>query len=183
VTKPPGVSPNLLMADVLVDRIRQDVEVAERRGIDVANLVLSPPVPLLGPSVSDAQACVPPFPMSADREAETSHRPSAVTDEIDTINAAEDTGTAGDTDDLEVHYGPLTGREWVALGECVETHDLRRDPDDHRPGEPQYRPEFLRLVEFHHVPFAQLRDRVMAEDAGRPWLRRAGDADHAGGVQ
>jgi hypothetical protein len=78
-----------------------------------------------------------------------------------------------------VRYGPLTGREWIAFSECAKMHD----PHDHKPGEPQYRPEFLRLVEFFHVPFNQCRDRIMARNAMEPCLSQEDDTDHAEGVE
>jgi hypothetical protein len=170
--KPPGSSPNLLLDDVLVDRLRSYIEAAERRGIDITNLVLRP-------LALDPQTSVPPLPMSADPEAEINHRPSAAADGINTITGIGDADTADDTDELDVRYGPLTGREWIALSECV----VMRDPHDHRLGEPQYRPEFLRLVEVFHVPFAQLRDRIMAENAMPPYLRRDDNTDQTGGVE
>ena len=118
--KPPGSSPNLLTDDDLVDRIRSDVEAAERRGIDIANLVLGPPA-------LDPQTSVPPLPMSADPEAEINHRPSAVADGINTITDTEDADTADDTDELDVHYGPLTGREWIALCKRFDMHNPHTD--------------------------------------------------------
>jgi hypothetical protein len=60
--KPPGSSSNLLTNENLVDRIRGDIEAAERRGIDITNLGL-------GPLTLDPQTSVPPLPMSPDREA------------------------------------------------------------------------------------------------------------------
>ena len=168
--KPPGSSPNLLTEENLVDRIRGDIEAAMRRGIDITDLVLG----LLG---CDAQVSVPPLPMSADPEAEINHRPSAAADGINTITGTEDADTADDTDELDVHYGPLTGREWIALSKCVDM----RDPHDHKPGEPQYRPEFLRLVELFNVPIARWRDRMMAENAMEPCLPREDDTRPRGG--
>jgi hypothetical protein len=166
--KPPGSSPNLLTSENLVDRIRSDVEAAERRGIDITDLVL-------GPLGLDPQTSVPPLPMSADREAEINPSQSAAADGINTISGTED----ADTDELEVRYGPLAGREWIAFSECAKLHD----PHDHTPGEPQYRPEFLRLVEFFHVPFDQCRDRIMAGNAMEPCLSQEDDTDHAEGVE
>jgi hypothetical protein len=174
--KLPGSSPNLLLDGVLVDRIRGDIEVAERRGIDITNLVLEPPT-------LDPQTSVPPLRMPADSEPEISHRPPAVTDGINTINDTEYADTADDTDELDVRYGPLTGREWIAFSERVEMHDQQRDPHDHKPGEPQYCPEFLRLVEFFQLPFARWRDRIIAGNAMEPCLPREDDTDHAGGIE
>jgi hypothetical protein len=170
--KPPGSSPNLLLNDVLVDRLRSYIEAAERRGIDIANLVP-------GPLALDPQTSVPSLPMSADPEAEINHHPSAAADGINTITGIEDADTADDTDELDEQYGPLTMREWIALSKCVEMHD----PHDHNPDEPQYRPEFLQLVECHHVPFARWRNRIMAENTMEPCRPQEDGTDHGEGVE
>jgi hypothetical protein len=125
---------------------------------------------MLGSPVCDEQASVPPRRIPADPEAETSHRPSAVADGINKINGSGDAGTAGDIDELDVHYGPLTGREWIALSKCFDM----RDPHDRRPGESQYRREFLRLVEYFKMPVARWRDCIMAESAIDPRLPLGG---------
>jgi hypothetical protein len=169
--KPPGSSPNLLTADALVDRILNDYEAAKRRGIDIPNLVP-------GPSVSDAQVSVAPLRISADPDAKNNH-PSAVTDGIKTINGTVDADTADDTDELDVFYGPLTGHEWIALSRFVDV----RDSQDHKPGEPQYCPAFLRLVEFFHVPVARWTDRIMVGNAMEPCLLREDGTGHAEGVE
>jgi hypothetical protein len=170
--KPPGSSSNLLRDDVLVDQIRSYIEVAERRGIDITNLVLGPPT-------LDPQTSVPPLRMPADSEPEISHHPSDVADGINTITDTEDADTADDPDELNVHYGPLTGREWIALSKCFDMHG----PHHRQPDEPQYRPEFLRLVEFFNVPVADWTDRIMAGNAMGTCLPREDDTDHAEGVE
>jgi hypothetical protein len=170
--KPPGSSPNLLIEENLVDRIRGDIEAAMRRGINITDLVLG----LLG---CDVQVSVPPIRILADPEAEISHRPSGVADESNSITDTGDAETADDLDELDAHYGPLTGREWIALSKCVDM----RDPHDRRSGEPQYLPEFLRLVECFHVPITQWRDRILAGNAMEPCLPREDDIDHAEGVE
>jgi hypothetical protein len=101
--------------------------------------------------------------------------PSAAADGINTINGTEDADTAGDTDELDVRYGPLTGCEWIALSKCFDV----RDPRDPKPGEPRLRPEFQRLAEHFNVPIARWRDRMMVENAMQPCLPRENDADHA----
>jgi hypothetical protein len=170
--KPPGSSPNLLTKKNLVDRIRGDIEAAVRREIDITDLVLG----LLG---RDAQVSIPPLRIPADPEAEISHRQSPAVNGINTINGTKDAGTADDRDELDVHYGPLTGREWIALSKRADM----RDPHDHKSGEPQYCPEFLRLVECLRVPIAQWRERILAENAILPCLPPEDDTDHAEGVE
>jgi hypothetical protein len=174
--KPPGSSPNLLLPENLLDRIRGDIEAALRREIDVTDLVLG----LLG---CDPQDSVPPLQMPADPEAEVNHRPSPVAIGINTIDGTGNAGTADDTNELDVHYGPLTGREWIALSKCFDIHDLRCDPHDHKSGEPQYHLVFLRLVEYFNVPLARWADRIMAGNAMEPCLPREDDTDHAEGVE
>jgi hypothetical protein len=173
--KPPGSSPNLLTDDVLVDRIRGDIEAAGRWGIDVAQLVLHP-------TVCDAQPSVQPLQM-ADPEVETSHSPSAAIDGINTISGTGNAGTADDTDELDVRYGPLTSREWIALSKCLYMHDPQCDPHDRRSGEPQYCSEFLQLVKVFQVPLARWADRIMAGNVMEPFLPREDDTDHAEGVE
>jgi hypothetical protein len=175
--KPPGSSSNLLTNENLVDRIRSDVEAAERRGIDIANLVLG--LPALDPETS-----VAPLRISADPEAENNHRPSPVTDGVNMINGNDkDADTADDTNELDVHYGPLTGRQWIALSKCLYMHDPQGDPHDRRPGEPQYCPEFLQLVKVFNVPFARWMDRIMVGNAMEPCFSQEDDTDHAEGVE
>ena len=106
--------------------------------------------------------------MPADPEIEINHRSSAVTDGINTINGTEDADMADDIDELDVQYGPLTGRKWIAFSERVKMPDPQRDPHDHKRDEPQYCPEFLSLFEYFHVPFARWRDRIMAGNAIEP---------------
>jgi hypothetical protein len=170
--KPPGSSPNLLLDGVLVDRIRGDIEVAERRGIDITNLVLGPPT-------LDPQTSVPPLRIPADPETEINHCPSAGIDGINTISGTGNADTADDINELGVRYGPLTGREWIALSKCVDM----RDPHDHKPGEPQYCPEFLQLVEFFQLPFTRWRHCIMTGNAMEPCRPREDDTNHAEGVK
>jgi hypothetical protein len=83
-----------------------------------------------------------------------------------------------DRNGLDVRSSPLTGREWIALSKYVGM----RDPHDHKPGEPQIRPELLRRVECFHVPIAQWADRILAENAIQPCLSPEDDTEHAEGV-
>jgi hypothetical protein len=135
------------------------------------------------PPTLDAQTLVPPLRMPADPEAAIDHRSSAISDGIATITGPHEAGPADDTDELDVRYGPLTGREWIALGELVDMHDPRRGPNKYKLGEPQYCPEFLRLVEFFDVPFARWRNRIRAENALEPCLSREDDTDSAEDVE
>ena len=82
-----------------------------------------------------------------------------------------------------MHYGPLTGREWIALSKRLYMHDPQCDPHDRRSGEPQYLPEFLQLVKVFQVPLARWADRIMAGNAMEPCLPREDDTDHAEGVE
>jgi hypothetical protein len=176
VLPPEPVSPNLLTNENLVDRVMYYTEAALQRKLDLTNLCyLLPGLPAL-----DEQTSVPPpFERPTDPEAAIDQSSSAAPDGINTINGIREAGPADDTDELDVPYGPLTGREWMALSEWVEIHDPQRGPEEHKLGDPQYRPEFLRLVEFFHVPFARWWNRIRAENALEPCLPREDDTDSA----